>query len=245
MDKNETNILHMKRIAIIVAAGIGSRIQNADAKTYVCKQLISLNGKEIVAHTIDKFENSSKVDGIILVIGKDTKEDFSKLQEKYQWKKIISVVNGGAERQDSVFCGLEVLPESTEIVLVHDGVRPFVSEKIISNSVITAEKMGACVVGVPAKDTIKICNEKGLVESTPKRDSLWLVQTPQTFQKDILLRAYQNAKEKGISGTDDASLVEFMGVDVEVIYGSYSNIKITTQEDLFIGGVIAKKGGDK
>ena len=162
--------------------------------------------------------------------------------QEYNWKKVVSVVAGGKERQDSVWNGLQAVPADTEIVLIHDGVRPFVTEEILNDSIETAMEMGGCVAGVPAKDTIKVCNEENIAVATPDRNTLWQIQTPQTFRKELILQAYVQAKEEGFAGTDDASLAEHSGYPVKVIMGSYRNIKITTKEDLLVGEAFLKEG---
>ena len=128
-----------------------------------------------------------------------------------------------------------------EIVLIHDGVRPFVTEDILNLSMETAMEMGGCVAGVPAKDTIKVCNSENIAVDTPDRSTLWQIQTPQTFRRELIMKAYEQAKEDGFVGTDDASLAEYSGYPVKVIMGSYRNIKITTKEDLIIGEAFLKE----
>ena len=221
--------------AVIVAAGKGKRMG-----TDISKQFLPLCGKEILAHTVEKFEKSENIHDIILVTGTDSVQDVQEMVQEYDWKKVISVTAGGKERQDSVWNGLQEVPENTEIVLIHDGVRPFVTEEILDLSIETALEMGGCVAGVPAKDTIKVCDAKNIAVVTPDRSTLWQIQTPQTFQKNLIVKAYEDAKISGFIGTDDASLAEHSGYPVKVIMGSYRNIKITTQEDLLIGEAFLK-----
>ena len=222
--------------AVIVAAGKGRRMG-----TEISKQFLPLCGKEILAHSVEKFENAEKIRDIVLVTGKDSLQDVRDMVQEYGWKKITSVVAGGKERQDSVWNGLQAVSADTEIVLIHDGVRPFVTEDILNHSIETAVEMGGCVAGVPAKDTIKVCNGENIAIATPDRSTLWQIQTPQTFRKDLILQAYQKAKAEGFVGTDDASLAEYSGCPVKVIMGSYRNIKITTKEDLLIGEAFLKE----
>lgn len=222
--------------AVIVAAGKGKRMG-----TEISKQFLPLGGKEILAHTVEKFEKAACIRNIILVTGKDSLQDVREMAQEYGWRKIISVTAGGKERQDSVFLGLQQVPQDTEIVLIHDGVRPFVTEKILERSITAAEEAGGCVAGVPAKDTIKVCNAEGFAVATPDRSTLWQIQTPQTFRKETILSAYQAAKADGFLGTDDASVAEHSGYPVWVIMGSYRNIKITTKEDLLIGEAFLKE----
>ena len=222
--------------AVIVAAGKGKRMG-----TEISKQFLPLGGKEILAHSVEKFEKAENIRDIVLVTGQDSLQDVKDMAQEYGWKKVVSVVAGGKERQDSVWNGLQAVSGDTEIVLIHDGVRPFVAEEILNHSIAIALEMGGCVAGVPAKDTIKVCNSENIAVATPDRSTLWQIQTPQTFRKDLILQAYQKAKAKGFVGTDDASLAEYSGYPVKVIMGSYRNIKITTKEDLLIGEAFLKE----
>ena len=223
--------------AVIVAAGKGKRMG-----TEISKQFLPLRGKEILTHTVEKFEAAKHIRDIILVTGQDSLQDVRDMVQEYNWKKVVSVVAGGKERQDSVWNGLQAVSADTEIVLIHDGVRPFVTEEILNDSIETAMEMGGCVAGVPAKDTIKVCNAENIAVATPDRSTLWQIQTPQTFRKELILQAYAQAKEDGFTGTDDASLAEHSGYPVKVIMGSYRNIKITTKEDLLVGEAFLKEG---
>ena len=223
--------------AVIVAAGKGKRMG-----TDISKQFLPLCGKEILTHTVEVFEKADRIRDIVLVTGTDSLQDVQDMVREYGWQKVISVVAGGKERQDSVWNGLQAVSEDTEIVLIHDGVRPFVTEEILDLSIETAVEMGGCVAGVPAKDTIKVCNSENIAIDTPDRSTLWQIQTPQTFRKELIVKAYEQAKAEGFVGTDDASLAENSGYSVKVIMGSYRNIKITTKEDLLIGEAFLKEG---
>lgn len=223
--------------AVIVAAGKGKRMG-----TDISKQFLPLCGKEILAHTVEKFEKAENIRDIVLVTGQDSLQDVQDMTQEYGWKKIVSIVSGGRERQDSVWNGLQAVPADGKIVLIHDGVRPFVTEDILNLSIETALEMGGCVAGVPAKDTIKVCNSENIAVATPDRSTLWQIQTPQTFRKDLIVKAYEKAAEDGFIGTDDASLAEHSGYPVKIIMGSYRNIKITTREDLLIGEAFLKEG---
>ena len=216
--------------AVIVAAGSGKRMG-----TKISKQFLPLVGREILAHTVDKFEAAEQIRDIVLVTGTEALQDVISMAREYAWKKVVSIVVGGKERQDSVYNGLRAVSADTDIILIHDGVRPFVTEEILNRSIETALEMGGCVAGVPAKDTIKVCDAEQTAIATPDRNTLWQVQTPQTFRRELILNCYEKAKENGFIGTDDASLVEYCGYPVKVILGDYRNIKITTQEDLLIG----------
>ena len=169
----------------------------------------------------------------MVVVKEDESEFFKKeILDKYNFKN-VKIAYGGKERQDSVYNGLKLLDEKCDVVLIHDGARPFVSDKIIDKSI---EE----VVGVPVKDTIKVIdNDKNIVD-TPNRSVLWAVQTPQTFDYNILIDAYKDAFKNKFYGTDDAMLVERIGYKVKMLEGSYNNIKITTQEDLNIGSQILR-----
>ena len=222
--------------AVIVAAGKGKRMG-----TEISKQFLPLGGKEILAHTVQKFEKAKNIRDIILVTGADSLQDVQEMAQEYGWEKIVSIVAGGKERQDSVWNGLQQVAADTEIILIHDGVRPFVTEDILNISIETALEMGGCVAGVPAKDTIKVCDGENIAIATPDRNVLWQIQTPQTFRKELIVKAYEQAKEDGFVGTDDASFAEHCGYPVKVIMGSYRNIKITTKEDLIIGEAFLKE----
>lgn len=220
---------------VIVAAGTGSRM-----KKDINKQFIKLKNKEIVAHTIEKFYNSENIDDIVVVIREDEEEYFNKnIKEKYGFTN-IKVAYGGNERQDSVFNGIKMLKKECDVVLIHDGARPFVTDDIIKRSINKANEHNAIVVGVKVKDTIKVVSDNGNIVDTPNRSYLWAVQTPQVFKYDIITKAYEDAYNNNYYGTDDAMLVERIGYNVKMIEGSYNNIKITTQEDLEFGEQILK-----
>ena len=220
---------------VIVAAGTGSRMNMG-----INKQFIKLEGKEIIAYTIEKFYNNSNIEDIVVVVKEDESEFFKKeILDKYNFKN-VKIAYGGKERQDSVYNGLKLLDEKCDVVLIHDGARPFVSDKIIDKSIEEAKEHKAIVVGVPVKDTITVIdNDKNIVD-TPNRSVLWAVQTPQTFDYNILIDAYKDAFKNKFYGTDDAMLVERIGYKVKMLEGSYNNIKITTQEDLNIGSQILR-----
>ena len=220
---------------VIVAAGSGSRMNMG-----MNKQFIKLRDKEIIAYTIEKFYNHKNINEIVVVIKEEEVNFFKEeILSKYGFRK-VKIAFGGKERQDSVYNGLKMLSDDCDIVLIHDGARPFISEKIIDNCIEEAKNYNAVVVGVPVKDTIKVINEENDIVDTPERSKLWAVQTPQTFNYDILVKSYEDAFKNNFYGTDDAMLVERIGYKVKMIKGSYNNIKITTQEDLSIGIQILK-----
>lgn len=229
--------------AIILAAGIGKRM-NFD----IPKQYILLSNETILKRTIRNVLKSEYIDECILVI---RKEDIKKAKEIIQditrsnirnndFK--IKYVIGGKERQDSAYSGIKAVSDNTDIILVHDGVRPFIKKEIIEDAIKSVEITGSVATAVKVKDTIKYTKDGGkIVESTPRRENLRAIQTPQVFKKDILKKAYDIAYNEKYYSTDDASLVEYAGGDVYLIEGDYSNIKITTKEDLIIANAIIEE----
>lgn len=226
-----------KVTALIPAAGMGRRMGKA-----LAKQFLPLGDKPMLAHTLLSFQRSSEVDEIIPVLSQEDMESCLRdIIEQYHITKVKTLVVGGKERQDSVMNGLQKLERDASIVLVHDGVRPFVTHEMIKESIDLAKK-GQCVaVGVPLKDTVKQVDDKLMVRNTLERNRLWAIQTPQTFPVKILKRAYEEAYKHNVYGTDDAMLVERSGGKVHVIMGSYENIKITTPEDLILAEEILKR----
>lgn len=221
---------------VIVSAGKGSRM-----KSNINKQFLKIKGKEVIAHTIDKFYNNESIGEIIIVIRKDEKEYFkSNILDRYGYKN-IKIVFGGKERQDSVYNGLKALDKNCKIVLIHDGARPFVTNEIIEKSIECAKKYNCAIVGVPVKDTIKVVSENNNVCETPNRDKLWSIQTPQVFDYSLIMNAHEKAKVNEYYGTDDSMLIEYLGYKVKVVEGSYNNIKITTPEDLKTAEIILGK----
>ncbi|MCV9887366.1 2-C-methyl-D-erythritol 4-phosphate cytidylyltransferase [Metabacillus halosaccharovorans] len=223
---------------IIPAAGQGKRM-----KAGKNKQFIELNETPIIIHTLKVFEEHTQCSGIILVINEAEKADFQYLIEKFRIQKVLQFVLGGTERQYSVYNGLKAVKDD-ELVLVHDGARPFVTQKRIENLVEKAVDTGAAILAVPVKDTIKKV-EEGIVSETVERSTLWSVQTPQAFQIKLLLEAHDKARSEGYLGTDDASLLERVGRPVSIVTGDYTNIKITTPEDLYIAEAILKRNEEK
>jgi 2-C-methyl-D-erythritol 4-phosphate cytidylyltransferase len=226
-----------KVTALIPAAGMGKRM----GKT-VAKQFLPLGEMPMLAHTLLTFQRASEIDEIIPILSKEDMEICLKeIIERYHITKVKTLVVGGKERQDSVQNGLHKLEKDASVVLIHDGVRPFVTHDMIKETVDHAKK-GECVtVGVPLKDTVKEVNEKGIVIHTLERSRLWAIQTPQAFPVKILRRVYEDSYKQNLYGTDDATLVERAGGKVRVIMGSYDNIKITTPEDLLLAEEILKR----
>lgn len=217
----------MQTYAIVPAAGRGLRMG-----LQTPKQFIDLSGKPLLIHTIGIFEQASFLNGLFLVVPEDFLGQAEQLiQSRLRSRFPIKVVQGGAERQDSVFNALKQLPAECEWVMVHDGVRPFVTSELLETTRRAAEETGAAIAALPATDTVKRVEDRKVRETLP-RDQLWLVQTPQVFRKDILVKAYEKAQIEGWLGTDDASLVERLNIPVSVVHGERTNIKVTTPEDL-------------
>jgi 2-C-methyl-D-erythritol 4-phosphate cytidylyltransferase len=211
--------------AVIVAAGRGTRMGTKESKQY-----LPINGKPILVYTLEAFERAPEVSTIVLVVSKEDIVHCQSYIEKYGLTKISAIVAGGTSRQGSVYEGLQLL--DTEWVIVHDGVRPFITTESISHCWRAAEQYGAAVIAVPVKDTIKVADEAGMVLTTPDRNSLWAIQTPQAFRRSDLVTAHQKAAFDQYEGTDDASLMERLGLPVRIVEGDYGNIKITTPDDL-------------
>lgn len=212
---------------VVVAAGKGSRMRTQESKQYLL-----LDGKPILVHTLELFDRLEAVNDIVLVTGADDVERCRGYIETYRLRKVKRVIPGGKERQDSVYQGLLALDGEVRWVMVHDGVRPFAAREHIAACLDKAIETEAAVLAVPVKDTIKIVDGEGLIQATPDRRSLWAIQTPQAFRFSLLRDAHERAREEGFVGTDDAMLVERLGVRVAVVEADYYNIKITTPEDL-------------
>ncbi len=225
-----------KVIAIITAAGAGKRL-----KGQVKKQFRSIVGKPVVARTLDVFEEVRMIDEIILALPGGT-EDYCRknIINKYGYKKNIRIVKGGARRQDSVFNALKQVEGDCRIVVIHDGVRPFVTKEMIEDSVRKAEKYGASMAAVPLRDTIKKADSNGFVLKTLSREKIWRTQTPQSFRYDLIMTAHEKSRKNGFHATDDAVLVERLKKKVKIIGGSYGNVKITTAQDLKLAEAMLK-----
>ncbi|MFC0274111.1 2-C-methyl-D-erythritol 4-phosphate cytidylyltransferase [Metabacillus herbersteinensis] len=228
----------MKYQVVIPAAGQGKRM-NAGKN----KQFIELEGVPVIIHTLRVFQKHSLCEGIVLVINDKERNDFSFLLERYNINKVIQTVSGGRERQDSVYNGLKAV-NNEAMVLIHDGARPFIKLATIERLLEVAAIKGAAIVAVPVKDTIKRV-EDNLVKETIERASLWSVQTPQAFRFPIILEAHKQAKSEDYLGTDDASLLERIGQTVAVVQGDYTNIKLTTPDDLLLAKAILDQKEEK
>ena len=219
-----------KNYAIILAAGRGTRMnQNIN------KMFLSLKDKPLIAHTLEAFYSLDEIKGIVLVVSPGEEDMMrERVLDVYPPKKPIKIVQGGEERQHSVYNGLKALPSDAQLVAIHDGARPLITPQVIERSFEVAEKWGAAVAGMPVKDTIKVVDSRGRVKETPDRSYLWLVQTPQTFTYSLIMEAHQKAWQDNFLATDDSTLVERLGGDVYMIGGGYENLKVTTPEDIAI-----------
>ena len=222
------NMDNKKCTVVIAAAGIGKRM-GADRP----KQFLEIKDKPVLYYTINAFEKNRSVDSIVIVTGVENIEFCSKeIVEKYDFKKVKAIIEGGKERQNSVHNALNALNYDTDIVLIHDGARPFVMQEDIDKVISFSHKYDGAVLAVKSKDTVKVADENGFVKGTPDRKFLWNIQTPQGFSYSLLKEAYDKAASDGFIGTDDSSLVERLGKRVKLVEGHYTNIKITTKDDL-------------
>ena len=232
-------------VAIITAAGKGTRL-----KSNISKQFLNIYNKPILAHTLSIFEKTPKVDAIYVSVPKDYLDSCRKdIVEKYKFSKVRKLVIGGSHRQASVFNAISSIPEDTNIVLIHDGVRPLVTTEEINATIrrlVNDNKKDPEVKGVilaaPAKETIKKITGQTIDETIP-RDTVWHAQTPQTFFYKDIMEAHRKAAAEKFIGTDDASLIERMGWKVNVTRGRHENIKITTPVDLFLAELFINKNG--
>lgn len=224
--------------AIVLAAGKGSRMGTA-----VAKQYLELAGRPVAVRSLDAFEASDVIDEILLVTDKAHVEYCrQEIVKKYGFRKVTAVITGGAERYLSVWNGLQAIKHEG-YVFIHDGARPFVTPDIISRAYEAVQRYGACVVGMPVKDTIKLVDENACILESPDRSLVWQAQTPQVFSFPLIMEAFRKQLKQDCSTvTDDACVVERqMGIRVHMVEGSYENIKITTPEDLAVGELFLKK----
>lgn len=234
--------------AIVLAAGRGLRL-----KSKTSKPLITINSKPLIIYPLSVLNRHPWIKNIIIVVNSLNQKNIASKVKEYKITKCRAVILGGKERQDSVQNGLRAIDTRTDLVLIHDAARPFINPRCVSSVIKQAEKSGAAILGVPVKATIKKIishksqviskktedrNELLIVDKTLNRDELWEIQTPQVFRKDLILKAYE--KFAGLKVTDDAMLIEKMGKEVNVVLGSYNNIKITTSEDLISAEAILR-----
>ena len=225
----------MSVCAVVPAGGTGTRMGGA-----VPKQFLELNGKPILYYTLKTLQDCGIISELILVVPEN---EYDNACTDWLGKPeiVTKVVVGGEKRQDSVYNGFCELSPQTEIVLVHDGVRPFLSHQMIQESVDAAREYGAAITAIPVNDTIKKVDDSGLVSKTVDREGLWRVQTPQVFRYELLQEAFKKANSEKFYGTDEGTLIEHLGKPVKVVEGSEQNIKITRPEDLRLSEIFISK----
>jgi len=218
----------MEFYLIIPASGTGSRF---GLKTP--KQFYKIDGKEILIHTLNRFNPHKRIKSIFVSTGKEYVNKISLMTKKHRINKIQNVVIGGKHRQDSVFNALKTIKcKPDDVIIVHDAVRPFVSKELIDRLMAESVKYDCVVPGLPLTNTIKKTNKKGIVINTVPRENLWSIQTPQFFKYNKLMKAFEIAKKDNVIGTDEAALMEYAGFTVKVVEGESSNVKITTRKDV-------------
>lgn len=222
----------MAAAGIVLAGGKGSRMQSD-----VPKQYMELLGKPLLYYSLKAFEDSDAEQVVLVTAEGDEEYCRKELVERFGFTKVVAIVAGGAERYASVWNGLKCLKEQEpDYVLIHDGARPLVTAELINRLITETEQYNACVAGMPVKDTIQMTDEQGTITLTPKRDSLWTAQTPQSFEFSLAYDAYEQLmRESEINVTDDAMVVGlYHDVPIQMVRGSYTNIKVTTPEDLVL-----------
>lgn len=215
---------------LIPAAGAGRRMGPG-----LNKQYMELAGRPVLSRTVAIFEQHPLIDSITIIV---SQPELAYCEEEIvvhgKCRKVHAVVAGGAERQDSVYCGLKACGAAeNDLVLIHDGARPLINAEVIDRVIASGQQHGACLTAVPVKDTVKVVRNNCVVE-TPDRETLWLAQTPQAFRYGLIRQAHDQASEQGVKATDDAQLAEWAGLKVHIVQGDYSNLKITTPEDLTV-----------
>jgi len=223
--------------AILVAAGSSTRMSSCSSS----KQFIPLLGIPAIAHTLTAFEAAQLIQEIVVVCRLEDKKEMLSIIHQYHIKKVSMLVPGGKTRQQSVAAGILAASAQAAYFAIHDGARPLIQPQAIDAVVQDAFLHKASALGTPVKDTIKIIDENGFVVSTPNRSSLWAVQTPQVFERELYNRAMKQAEEQAADYTDDCQLMEHIGVKVHLCLGEYTNLKLTTQEDTAFAEVILKK----
>jgi len=214
-------------VAIIVAAGAGTRMgPNCD------KMFLEIAGQPLIAHTWRKFETASQIDELVIVVREGAQTAFQALAERAGFRKPCRFMAGGAERQDSVWNGLQALPAQTELVAIHDGARPCVSHELIAATLTAAREIGAAVAAGKITDTLKEADEQSLITRTVDRTRLWSVQTPQTFRVEVIRRAIAAARARGLKFTDDTAACELIGQPVKLVPSPAPNPKATVADDL-------------
>jgi 2-C-methyl-D-erythritol 4-phosphate cytidylyltransferase len=225
--------------AIIVAAGEGRRIGGP-----VSKSFLPIAGRPLVLRTLDRFFSTQSIEKVILVVADKELGPSQRLiaSDPNLSHRSWVLQAGGASRQESVRRGLDRLDPDCEIVAIHDGARPFVSSSLIDRCIEEAYRVGAVVIGVPVRDTIKVVSEEHWVQATPARNTLWEIQTPQVFRKEIIVQAHDWGGRQAMEATDDSTLVEQIGKPVFLLEGERTNIKITVPEDLLLAEALLRNG---
>ncbi|MBI4240513.1 MAG: 2-C-methyl-D-erythritol 4-phosphate cytidylyltransferase [Candidatus Rokubacteria bacterium] len=226
----------MTTVAIVPAAGSGSRLGRRRPK-----QFLSVGRAPLVVRTLRVLAGVREVGGIVVAAPPEAVGATRRLLERFRVPRIVAVVPGGRERQESVWLALQVVPASTSLVVVHDAVRPFITGSLVRRVIGAARRHGAASCGVPVVETVKQVHD-GKVEATVEREGLWLVQTPQAFHRSLLWEAHEKARSGGFVGTDDAVLVERLGIPVRMVPGLPENFKITTPADLARARTFAARG---
>jgi 2-C-methyl-D-erythritol 4-phosphate cytidylyltransferase len=221
-------------VAILVAAGRGARMGRD-------KLFLHVADKPVIAHTWGQFDDARFINEIVIVVREGTEKNFLAVAKRYQFKKKFQIVVGGAERQDSVWNGLQAVPEETEIVVIHDAARPCVSEELIASTIKSAEEIGAAVAAHPVTDTIKESADGRLIQRTLDRTKLWGMETPQTFRLEVIRRAISAARAKKMIFTDDTAACELIGQPVRLVSSIAPNPKVTVPGDLPIVEALLQK----
>jgi 2-C-methyl-D-erythritol 4-phosphate cytidylyltransferase len=222
--------------AIILAGGSGNRM---DSKT--TKQMMMLDGKPIIVHSLEAFQASDYIDEIIVVAKADEIDLYAPLFEQYGITKATKVVEGGATRQESVLKGFEAIPDRADHIAIHDGARPLITPTQIKSVVLAAYDYKAAAAAAPAKDSVKVANISGMIDYTVDRKTVWLMQTPQVFYGNLFRASIYTAAKNKFEGTDDTQVVEHAGFSTKLVNTGYENIKITTPVDLLIAEAILKQ----
>ena len=222
---------------IIPAAGKGTRMNH-----YFPKQFLPLRGHPIIYYTLKVFQEQDLVEEIIVAVEEDFQEYMEeKVVKQESFTKIKEIVTGGKSRQESVYRGL-IKSKGWDWVIIHDAVRPFLSQSLLEKTIEMMQKRKAVTVGIPLQDTLKEVTKKETILRTLPRNNLWMIQTPQAFSYSLIMEAHEKARKEKFEGTDDASLVERMGKEVYLIKGTPLNIKITTPADLLLAQAIMETG---
>ena len=225
-----------RNMAVIVAAGSGSRMENE-----LPKQFMDLAGKPIAAHSLNLFERCKLIDEVILVVSEDFLVYASQaLVDKYNFNKVKKITTGGETRQESVFAGLSACPPTSDIVVIHDAARPLLTMGLLKRTIKTAENADASILAVPAKESVKLSDGETVIR-TLTRETVWIAQTPQTFNFEKILDAHKRAEAAKYESTDDSELYEKYCGKVTIVRGSYNNFKITTPGDLILAREIVRE----